>query len=157
MTQLANIAASQPHVAYACLTHGLTSKWAYLNRTTPAISDLHQTLKDVISIPALTNRPPPNDLDRRLFALPARLGGLAINNPTDAESIFFASSQISKPLSDAILAESPTTVNVVESVIEMLCGISTIHVRRKTSTNARGTKRWWFVLHDEESVLCSLD
>ena len=152
MTQLANIAASQPHVAYACLTHGLTSKWAYLNRTTPAISDLHQPLKDLI----LTNRPPPNDLDRRLFALPARLGGLAINNPTDAESIFFASSQISKPLSDAILAEPPT-VNVVKSVIEKLCGISTIHVRRKTSTNARGTTCWWFVLHDEESVLCSLD
>ena len=50
------------------------------------------------------------------------------------------------------------SVNVIKSVIEKLCGIlSTIHVRRKTNTDARGTTRWWFVLHDEESVLCSLD
>ena len=33
-------------------------------------------------IPALTGRPPPNDSERELLALPVRLGGLGIVNPT---------------------------------------------------------------------------
>ena len=35
--------------------------------------------------------------------------------------------------------------------------ISSIHVRRKTSINSRGGRRQWFMLHDDEGVLCSLE
>ena len=46
--QLAAIARSQPHAAYAAMTHGLSSKWTYLSRTIPNISDLFQPLENVI-------------------------------------------------------------------------------------------------------------
>ena len=72
---------------------------------------LLQPLEDIIRmklIPVLTDRAPPNDVERNLFALPARLGGIAVANPaTDTESIFSASTRISEPLKDAILAKSP--------------------------------------------------
>ena len=36
--QLAIFAESQPHAAYAVLTHGFIEKWNFLARTTPGIS-----------------------------------------------------------------------------------------------------------------------
>ena len=77
---------SQPHAAYSALTRGLTSNWSYVTRTTPSISHLLQPMEDVIrekSVPTLTDRPPPNDVEHHLFSLPARLRGLAIPNPCD--------------------------------------------------------------------------
>lgn len=38
---LSTIAISQPHAAYAALTHGAISKWTYLARTIPDIQDLY--------------------------------------------------------------------------------------------------------------------
>ena len=81
---LADITESQPHAAYSALTHGLTSKWNHLSRTTPGIESFLQPVEDVIKttlLPKLFGRDAPNDLERRLFALPARSGGLNINNP----------------------------------------------------------------------------
>jgi len=55
-------------------------------------------------IPALTGQPPPNDELRHLLALPARLGGIALTNPTShADVEFSASTKISDP---AILQQS---------------------------------------------------
>ena len=45
----------------------------------------------------------------------------------------------------------------MKGAIERICGISSIRVRRKTSINSRGGRRWWFMLHDDEGVLCSLE
>ena len=77
-------------------------------RTTPDITHLIQPLEEIIRmkvIPSLTNRPPPNDDIRCLFALPARLGGLALFNPvSDAQSAFSASTRITKSLTESILA-----------------------------------------------------
>lgn len=78
---LTTIAKTQPHAAYSALTHGLLSKWTYLCRAVPNISNLLKPLDDILHtklIPALTGRPPPSDLECALFALPARLGGLGI-------------------------------------------------------------------------------
>ena len=82
---LATIATTQPHAAYSALTHSLSSKWTYLCRTVPNISHLLKPLDDALQtklIPALTGRPPPNDLECALFALPARMGGLGITIPS---------------------------------------------------------------------------
>ena len=59
-------ALTQPHAAYTAFTHGMTSKWLYVMRTIPNIGHLLQPLEDIICqklIPALTGRPPPNDLE----------------------------------------------------------------------------------------------
>ena len=47
--------------------------------------------------------------------------------------------------------------SAVKGAVERICGISSIHVRRKISINSRGGRCWWFVLHDDEGVLCSLE
>ena len=82
---LSAIAITQPHDAFAAYTHGLASKWSYLCHTTPFISPHLKVLEDVLRtefIPNLTGRPPPNDAERKLLALPARLGGLGISDPS---------------------------------------------------------------------------
>ena len=104
---LATIAYSQPHAAYAAFTHGLMSKWIYLSRTMWGIGQLLQPLENMIRtklLPALSGRPPPNEVERELFSLPARLGGIAISNPSNTVGLEFNSSiQVTKALKEAIL------------------------------------------------------
>ena len=66
-----------------------------------------ETIIRVKLIPAHTGQPPPNDAVRDLLALPARLGGIAITNPTSvADMEFTASTKITEPLKHAILQQS---------------------------------------------------
>ena len=107
LTSLAEVAKSQPHAAYTAFTHGFVHKFSFLSRTIPYISPLLQPLEDCIRhrlIPALTGRPPPNDSERELLALPVRLGGLGIVNPTLLPNTeYLASVEVSAPLKDLIL------------------------------------------------------
>ena len=83
--RLSHIATTQPHAAYAAFTHGLISKWTYLARTVPDIEDMFQPLEDAIRqqfLPSLTGQAAFSDADRDLMALPVRLGGLGIINPS---------------------------------------------------------------------------
>ena len=85
LEQLAIIACSQPHAAYAAFTHGMTSKWTYFTRTMPNIASNLLPLKLTIRtklIPVLTGRRPPNDLEHNLLSLPAVFGGIALINET---------------------------------------------------------------------------
>ena len=51
----------------------------------------------------LTGRPPPNDSDMRLFALPARLGGLGLTLPSlHADGDFKNSLRVTLPLRNLI-------------------------------------------------------
>ena len=79
LERLSSFAVSQPHAAYAAFTHGFTSKWTFLVRTTPDIGTLLKPLEDTIRLkflPALTGQNAPNNTERDLLALPARLGGI---------------------------------------------------------------------------------
>ena len=109
---LSSIATTQPHAAHAAFTHGLVSKWTFLTRTIPSTGHLFQPLEDTLRfhfIPALTGRPSPNDSERDLLALPARLGGLALINPTDlSHTEHSASLQVSQPLASHILQHLST-------------------------------------------------
>ena len=106
LERLALVATTQPHSAFAAFTHGFTSKWTHLARTIPNISHFLQPLEDIIStrlIPALSGRQAPNNLERNLLSLPARLGGIGLTNPTEVSTSEFAASQdITQPLSDLI-------------------------------------------------------
>ena len=87
--QLSNYATRQPHAAYSDFTHGLSSKWKFLMRTTNTDCSLFQPLEDAIRyhfLPAITGKGAFSDTERGLIALPVRLGGLGIENPTSLPS-----------------------------------------------------------------------
>ena len=93
---LARIASSQTHAAYAAYIHGLSNRWSYLLRRVREIEDLIQPLEDAIHmhlIPALTGRPPCSSIERDLLSLPVRLGGLGLRDPSTMASACFQSSQ----------------------------------------------------------------
>ena len=106
---LAQIALSQPHAAYAAFIHGLSNRWSYLVRTIPDIEDLLQPLENAIQlhlIPALTGRPPCSTIERKLLALPVRLGGLGLRDPSTTSSDCFRSSErITAPLVALIISQ----------------------------------------------------
>ena len=83
------------------------------------ISSSLQPLEPAIGtklIPALTGRQPPNDIERNLLALPARLGGIALANPshgTNAE--FLASNKITEALQTAIIQQDLLYTNEFEA------------------------------------------
>ena len=100
--QLSNIAETQPHAAYAALTHGLSSKWLFLLCNTANISNLLLPLESILrtcALPTLTGHSPPCDLDREIFSLPARWGGLGICDPSiQSESEFLNSRRVCGPI-----------------------------------------------------------
>ena len=109
LEKLAQIACSQPHAAYAAFTHGFTSKWTYFTRTMKDLSSFLVPLELIIRsklIPALTCRPPPSDLERNLLALPARLGGMAIPDPSAASNAYISSLKITQPIVNTILTHN---------------------------------------------------
>ena len=106
---LSEIALSQPHAAYAALTHGLLNKWSYLSRVIPNAGEVFSPLDNALRlqlIPALTSQPPPNELEFSLFSLLARLGGLGIQIPSRAaESELLSSLLVTSILKEHILRQ----------------------------------------------------
>ena len=109
LEQLASIANTQPHAAFSVLTHGLASRWVYVARTIPNIGHLLQPLEELLRtkfIPSLTGRAAPSDLERELLALPARLGGLGLLNPSHLSTTeYSASMKVTQPLVDHIIKQ----------------------------------------------------
>ena len=95
--------------------HGFTqssmNKLAFLCRTTRNIDHLLLPLKEKIRlsfIPTLAGRAPPSNSIRDLLALPPRLGGIGIINPTQLSTTEYpASVAISAPLRDLTLLQFP--------------------------------------------------
>ena len=110
--QLSSFASSQPHAAYSAFTHGLTSKWTYLARTTHDIDNLLKPLEEAIRhkfLPALAGQSTPNNIERDLLALSARLGGLGISDPSQLTAFHHTTSkEVSAPLVSLIIQQSTT-------------------------------------------------
>ena len=125
--QLAHVATSQPHAAYAAFTHGLSGRWTYLLRTIPNVQDLFLLLENAIQqhlIPALTGLPSCSKLERDLLALPVRHGGLGIVNPTTLSSPYYQASELlTKPLVSLIVSQEtsksvyPATITASKKVV----------------------------------------
>ena len=101
--KLSKFAETQPHSAYAAFTHGLMSNLLrVVDWDTLSSAELLQPLESAIQsrfIPAITGQAPPGKHVRDLLALPVRLGGLGLRNPTNmAKEQHTASQQISAPL-----------------------------------------------------------
>ena len=107
---LAEIASTQPHAVYSALVHGVFSQWLFITRTIPDIEHLLQPLEDAIHqilIPALTGRPPCSKVERDVYALPSRLGGLGFPNPSsNSQSSFHASVTLTRPHVNLITAQN---------------------------------------------------
>ena len=78
--QLSDIAKREPQIAYSAYIYGLSKRWNYVCRTTPDISTHLKKLEYKICetfIPALLDRAfSCTEKCRKIFALPAREGGL---------------------------------------------------------------------------------
>ena len=115
VTRLAEFARSQPQASYAAFTFGLRHRWTYFMRTLPDIETLLQPLERAISdvlIPSLIGR---NCSEAVLAALPVRMGGLGLINPSDsADAEYSASIRVSAPLVSEIEAQSHETPDEAE-------------------------------------------
>ena len=117
VTRLAEFARSQPQASYAAFTFGLRHRWTYFMRTLPDIETLLQPLERAISdvlIPSLIGRNC-SEAERDLVALPVRMGGLGLINPSDsADAEYSASIRVSAPLVSKIEAQSHETSDEAE-------------------------------------------
>ena len=109
VVKLAEFAMSQPQACYAAFTFGLRHRWTYLFRTLPDIEDLVEPLERAIAdvlIPSITDHHCTTPSERDLLALPVRLGGLGIINPSqDADLQYQASMKTTAPLVEKIVSQ----------------------------------------------------
>ena len=112
VVKLAEYATSNPQVCYAAFTFGLCHRWTYFLRTLPDIEDLLEPLERAIAdvlIPSITDHHCTKE-ERDQVALPVRLGGLGLINPShDAASQFKVSTKITAPLVEKIIAQDHET------------------------------------------------
>ena len=77
ITGLAEIASSEPQLAYAAFVYGTSKRWNFLARTTPGISPLMYKLEYHIKdtfLPVILGKLFIPDNLRNIFSLPARMG-----------------------------------------------------------------------------------
>lgn len=81
LSLLLDVAVSQPQATYTSFVAGYQHKFTYFLRTISGIEEYLSPLEEVIRhkfIPAITGGHIVNDNERRLLALPVRLGGLGM-------------------------------------------------------------------------------
>ena len=105
---LAETAQTQPQAAYTVFIQGWSSRWKYHIRSTECSPDAIRMIDKIINtefLPAMTGREFTADQpERRLHALPARLGGMAIPvmGPTVTKE-HSASLHITQPIVDLVI------------------------------------------------------
>ena len=94
------------HLRMGCLVSGLTLAAPLLINISDLLLPLDNAIRSLL-LSELTGQPPPSDLLTRLFALPARLGGLGIKIPSMAsEREYLSSIQATSALSNKILLQT---------------------------------------------------
>ena len=114
---LSHIAKNEPQLAYSAYTYGVSKRWMFLARTTPNIAEQMKKLEYYIReslIPPIVGKEHIDDTSRKIFALPAKLGGLGINNPSDMSNIEYENSILAtQQLTDAIVGQN-TSLHIDE-------------------------------------------
>ena len=112
ITGLAEIASSEPQLAYAAFVYGTSKRWNFLARTTPGISPLMYKLEYHIKdtfLPVILGKLFIPDNLRNIFSLPARMGGLGITNICETADLEYKhSTMATKNLVDAIYHQRKT-------------------------------------------------
>ena len=115
VNQLADVASTEPHTAYAAFVFGLRHRWTFVQRTMLTTSEHMYPLKNAICstlIPTLTKHEL-NDLEMELVTLPARNGGMSFDDPV-ADS--------STKHTDSLEYTTTLTSFLVEEAIELPAG-----------------------------------
>ena len=84
MQRLSSIAKTQPQAAYSCYVKGFTHKFTYFMRIIPDISTLLLPLDDAVDefIKILFNNYEFSAVERKLWSLPVRMGGMGLVIPS---------------------------------------------------------------------------
>ena len=102
------IAKDEPQAAFSAFNIALSRRWPFIQRTISGISELFQPLEDVIRekfITAIVGKHI-SDIERRMFALPYRHGGLGIQNPVStADREYSTSIEVTRDLTDMIITQ----------------------------------------------------
>ena len=139
LERLALYAKSEPHAAFAALTHGFMSRWTYLLQTIEGLAPLLQPLEDTIRLlflPSLTGRDAPTDDERELLALPAHLGGLGLVSPTTLTKDYDNSLRLYAPLSALITLQSADLGDTYEKQREVKATLRAERRRQQETTAA---------------------
>ena len=125
--ELVEIAKEEPQAVYASYTKAISRRWQYIQRTVPNISHLFLPLEESIRdklIPAIVGKQV-SDLERRILALPVRMGGMGIENPVErSNEEFMTSSAVTENLTKIIYNQERDFQNydkekVKETITEM--------------------------------------
>jgi hypothetical protein len=115
LVDLTQISKKEPQVCYAAYIFGLSKRWLYIMRTTSEIAELFEPLESCISeqfLPTLFKQFNADTL-RKVIALPAKLGGLSIFDPTKiAADEYKYSTSATGPLVRLILEQKLTFESV---------------------------------------------
>ena len=119
LRNLVKIAKTDPHVAYVNYTRSFHFKWSYMQRTVPGIGPLFEPLEEIIRhefLPTLLGTHV-SDLQRELIALPARLGGLGIENPVlSADTAYEHSLHCTGPLVEHLLSDEELDGSTIDNI-----------------------------------------
>ena len=105
---MAFIAQSEPHVAYAAYIHGFKHKYSNVMRIIPDIVSSLEPLDKAVDyfLGELQGREF-SSLERSIFSLPVKLGGLGIKIPSKISDIHYANSRsVTSQMTNQILAQS---------------------------------------------------
>ena len=144
LEELSKIGQSEPQAAYAAFTAGFRHKVTYFIRTIPNLKDVLKPLDTILDekfIPAITEGHVLSGDDRKLLALPVRLGGLGIpifREICDQE--FENSLKMTKKLRENIVAQEPIFVQdqAAERSIELRIKKDRQDQHEKILTSLRG-------------------
>ena len=103
LSKLGDIAKTNPQKAHACLTKGVKHKVNFITRTTLSFLALLETSEAIIResiIPELTSRKEPLPIERAIFSLPLKSGGLGKDCPENHHDDYELSKKLSEPLED---------------------------------------------------------
>ena len=133
---LSEFARTQPHASHSAFVHAMRSKWTFAQRTMKSLHEHMGPLEHAIRsklIPALTRIKPGSPISddmRDVYALPARWGGLGIDNPVvDSPFKYDESVQITEQLKCLVrdgekslvldVAEQLSTIKMMEEQREL--------------------------------------
>ena len=110
---LADIALTEPQACYSAFCIGLSKRWLFLMRTTKGVAHLFSPLEEAISnklLPVLTGTHMSEFL-RKLVRLPARNGGMGVENPTLQADAEYERSRIATLPLKQLLIEQKTSID----------------------------------------------